>query len=166
MRKRIVLVALAVAMALTVAATANADSRRYCNYDGSSSWQVCITINYTIGSYNGYPTVIVQNFQAQWNNADPTVSISNGVINAQVLGVDTSGTNWGAHETYNVSYPSSGVTYTFTPSWAGHALKTIVYPWYTYGWATAQLHRGGSNWNLTSQYACAPYSTGSPYSPC
>jgi hypothetical protein len=126
---------------------------------------VCVTLNYTLGSYNGFTTFTVENYQVKWTNLDSQVSISNGSLGTKVLGTDTGGTQWGTVQTFNVTYPSSGVTYTFTPSWAGHALKEVA-PWYTYGWASAQLHRGGSTWTLTSPYVCAPNSTGVPYSPC
>jgi hypothetical protein len=99
----------------------------------------------------GSPWVSVVNYKTKWQLYDASVSMRNARMNAGCFGesLDGSGVcDYGASQQKSIGTPSSGTTYSMTPSWAGHYIR-IVDLNYQAGSSTVQLKRGTTTWWLS-----------------
>jgi hypothetical protein len=83
-------VAIAVGLLLGVAGKASADtvSQTTCAWDNSYSYKVCITPDYTTGSYHGRPTVSIRDYHVRFSGGS-NVSIGGATVLVGVQGVGT-----------------------------------------------------------------------------
>jgi hypothetical protein len=91
-----------------------------CDTDGSFSVRICATIYFTIYKDNNLGRFMAGNASrgSAATRLDPTVSLKNLLIQQAIHGYACGGKNWPlSAQGWNIPYPSSGVTYSETPSW-------------------------------------------------
>lgn len=121
-------------------------------WDSSRAVLVTIWMYYNKFTSGGIPWVSVSRYATRWQLYDYSVSMRNARINAGCFGE-----SWDAppeeclpeqSQQRWIGAPTSGTTYSLSPSWAGHYIS-IVDVNYQAGSSTVQLKRGTTTWWLS-----------------
>lgn len=138
--------------------TAYADNDSHNGCDSTVSVCALVTLYYVRSGSHGY----YQKTTTRWTRSDPTVSMSNARLGAYCYAPWYPGSGTCNQQQFkNVGVPTSGTTYTLTPSFAGSSHQI------TYGAISGDqritLKRGSSTWTFTF---CVAYGEPGAYTGC
>jgi hypothetical protein len=150
--------AIAVGLLLGVAGTASADtlSQTTCAWDNSYSYKVCITQDYTTGSYHGRRTVSIRDYHVRFSGGSNGVSIGGATVLVGVQGVGTRSHSpyLSATQSWKIGTPVMGVRYLFRPRWADDPVIILGPHSYQCGRSDSTLRHGKSKWKLSTPNVC------------